>query len=159
MSLGRWQSAIDKALQDLFDNEDLRNLPGTGKPLNLSKDGNIPSDMRMAYKIMQENDVAPDWIMLRKELEQNEAKLRDRIQRTARNYLSALAGADRVTKDQAAAFRQNAEAQWTSAQKAIDVAVQQHNDRVLTYNLKIPTGVSPRRRFDFLREVDKALRG
>lgn len=156
MSIERWQSVIDEALQKALENGELSNLPGAGKPLNLRRDSFVPDDMQMAYKIMRDNEIAPDWVMMGKELTQQENKLRDHIRAAVRTYQTALAESERAVPGQVAAYRQNAEAQWQAAQRSIQALADQYNDRVLTYNLKVPPGIPHRRRFDFALEIAQA---
>src|SRR5438874_365261 len=46
-----------------------------GKPLDLSENPYVPEASRMAFKIMKENDIAPEWIVDGKDIRQavNEA--------------------------------------------------------------------------------------
>jgi DnaJ family protein C protein 28 len=71
--LARYMSSTE----DLVENQILKaqqegkfdNLPGTGRPLNLEENPFEPADMRMAFKILKENDFAPHWIELGKEID------------------------------------------------------------------------------------------
>ena len=55
---------IDEAIKEgKFDN-----LPGQGKPLDLSDDEHIPPEMRLAFRIMKNAGVSPIEVSLRKEL-------------------------------------------------------------------------------------------
>lgn len=45
------------------------NLEGAGKPINLYENPYEPPELRMAFKILKDNDFAPYWIELGKELE------------------------------------------------------------------------------------------
>lgn len=56
------------------------NLPGSGKPLVLEEYGNVPEDLRLAYKILKNADCLPPEIELMKEIRQTEdllASLKD----------------------------------------------------------------------------------
>ena len=44
------------------------NLQGKGQPLNLEDDSHIPSDLRMAYKILKNADCLPPELVLRQEV-------------------------------------------------------------------------------------------
>jgi hypothetical protein len=46
------------------------NLTGTGRPLNLEEDSQIPPELRMAYKILKNADCLPPELELRKEVVQ-----------------------------------------------------------------------------------------
>ena len=46
------------------------NLQGKGQPLNLEDDSHIPSELRMAYKILKNADCLPPELVLRQEVVQ-----------------------------------------------------------------------------------------
>lgn len=48
------------------------NLPGAGKPLDLSDDQHVPEDLRLAYKILKNADCVPPEIEMRKEIRRTE---------------------------------------------------------------------------------------
>jgi hypothetical protein len=47
---------------------DFERLAGSGKPLNLDDDANIPEDLRLAYKILKNADMIPPEIELKNEI-------------------------------------------------------------------------------------------
>jgi hypothetical protein len=153
----KWQSLIDEQIQEVLGDGNAAELPGAGKPLNLNDGAYAPDEMRMAYKIMADNDVLPEWIMMGKELEQGERKLRDRLQAAVSSYRRALVQAERVPHD-AAAYKENAQKTWQAALRTIEALVEQYNEQILNYNLKVPPAIPHRRPFDLEREVDQALR-
>ncbi|MDY6824611.1 MAG: DnaJ family domain-containing protein [Thermodesulfobacteriota bacterium] len=53
--------------QGAFDN-----LPGAGRPLELSDDSHIPEELRLSYKILKNADCLPPEVELRKEIKQTE---------------------------------------------------------------------------------------
>ncbi|HOQ09600.1 MAG TPA: DUF1992 domain-containing protein [Syntrophomonadaceae bacterium] len=71
--LAKYMSSIE----DLVENQILKaqeegkfdNLPGAGKPLKLEENPFEPADMRMVFKILKDNDCAPRWIELGKEID------------------------------------------------------------------------------------------
>ncbi|HAA09133.1 MAG TPA: DUF1992 domain-containing protein [Syntrophomonas sp.] len=71
--LARYMSSTE----DLVENQILKaqqegkfdNLPGAGQPLKLEENPFEPADMRMAFKILKDNDFAPRWIELGKEID------------------------------------------------------------------------------------------
>lgn len=70
---GRIRRAIDEAAEQGF----FENLPGSGKPLDLSDEDNpfIPDDMRLAYRILRNAGYSLPWIELRKEIEAQTVRL------------------------------------------------------------------------------------
>lgn len=71
--LARYMSSTE----DLVENQIIKaqqegkfdNLPGAGKPLKLEENPFEPADMRLAFKILKDNDFAPRWIELGKEID------------------------------------------------------------------------------------------
>jgi hypothetical protein len=47
---------------------DFEKLRGSGKPLNLDEDANIPEDLRLAFKILKNADMIPPEIEIKKEI-------------------------------------------------------------------------------------------
>jgi len=74
------EDRIQKALREgAFDD-----LPGSGKPLNLTDDSHIPEDLRLAYKILKNADFLPPEIEIKKEIRMTEDLLARAEDATAR---------------------------------------------------------------------------
>lgn len=142
--MDRWQSLIDQQIQQMQQAGELDNLPGTGKPLHLNDDPNTPDDMRLAYKILRQNDLAPDWIMQARELDTLRAQLVDKLNQAAKVHRTAPT----ITGDL-----------WNRTQRGFREGAQKYNKQILTYNLKIPVGVAPKLPLEIEREIQRALTG
>lgn len=121
--------SLDELLRKAQESPDWQNLPGQGKPLNLNEDPYTPSDMKMAYKILKDNDLAPAWIEESKGLDHDHEKLMHQLTQTNRAGDIPQALCDQVTA---------------------------YNKRALTYNLKAPSGVAHKRYIDLARITGKA---
>lgn len=63
--------------RDLVENQILKaqergafdNLAGSGKPISLEENPYEPPELRMAFKILKDNDFAPHWIEIGKEID------------------------------------------------------------------------------------------
>lgn len=120
-----WESAIDKLLRDAQQSEEWKNLPGEGRPLAMDNDRHTPADQRMAFKILKDNDMAPSWIMDGKELE---AK-REKIERQIESARKSSSVPTQTLRD----------------------AVREFNNQILSYNLKVPPGITHKRFIDLDR--------
>ncbi|WP_291319137.1 DnaJ family domain-containing protein [Desulfonatronospira sp.] len=58
----------EERILEALEKGDFDNLPGRGKPLDLADDSNIPSDMRIAYKILKNAGYVPPEVQLQKEI-------------------------------------------------------------------------------------------
>ena len=62
------ENAIEKQIREAIERGDFDRLPGTGKPLDLGENPYTPADWRLAFKLLQDAGMAPDWIELDKEI-------------------------------------------------------------------------------------------
>jgi hypothetical protein len=130
---------MDEIFRDAQRKGEFSNLPGEGKPLRLDEDGHTPAHLRSAYKLLKDNDMAPDWIEQGHSLDQRREKLIDALKRAAHTYRGALNDAARSPEPEQ--YRQRAERVWLAAQNALREQAGQYNREVLSYNLKVPRGI------------------
>lgn len=149
--MDRWDSHIDRAIQKAMEEGQMTNLPGEGKPLKLDDDPHTPDDMKLAYKLLKDNNLTPDWMMAGRELEIREKKLRDQLRRAASAYQSSQAA------ETDAIQRVHADHAWRRSQQKLAADVERYNREVATYNIKIPSGIPRRPFFNFQEEVRRAL--
>jgi hypothetical protein len=116
-------SEIDEQINDAMRKGQFENLPGAGKPLKLDDDAHTPEHLRMAHKMMRDNEIVPEWITEGKELDAARDKLRDDMRKAGRSNAALLERAKKL------------------------------NSRILSYNLKVPRGVVHKRSFDFAAEL------
>ena len=147
---------IDETIKKAMRDGRFENLPGTGKPLNLEDDTTSPQDMKLANKILKENDLAPGWIMDGKFLDEKRAQILANIERSVQAYKGALGAAGRLAANAAEAQRR-AELTWQRAQTKFEEAGREYNKAVLTYNLKVPSGVTHKPLLDVQKEIRRLL--
>ena len=91
-----WESAVDEQIRQAIERGDFENLRGKGKPLNLGDDSFTPADMRMAYKIMKDAGVAPEWIEQNKEIRAERHRLKTLLDQQVRWQRDSVAKANRL---------------------------------------------------------------
>ena len=124
-------AAIDEQIKDAMRKGQFADLPGQGKPLKLDNDAHVPEHMRMAHKILRDNDLTPDWMAEGQEIDAVRSKLIADIQHAAQtNQANVIA--------------------------KLREAAKKYNSKVLSYNLKVPQGVTHKRYLDFEQELSKA---
>ncbi len=99
----------------------------------------------MAYKILLDNDLAPEWMIMGKELEEKRALLLHDLQRAASKY------------HQASRIGITTERTWKRAQTLFRDGAQSYNKQALTYNLKVPPGVNHKEQLDIEGEIARVL--
>lgn len=146
--MNHWESSVDRAIREAIERGEFDNLPGQGKPLDLRDDPHTPQDLQMAYKIMRDNSIAPDWIVQGKELLGKQAAL-----------LKALRAAYRRMASADAALWMAADQEWQAAQRQFSEAFERLNKEITSYNLKLPPGVMHRPLVSLRREIEKLSSG
>jgi hypothetical protein len=131
----KWQWYIDRALKNIGDDPE---IAGKGKPLKLDDQAGVPDEFRSAFKIMKENDLAPDWVMAGKELDVQHDKIIKQLKTRYNDYQYDLSRA------QTESVRLNVERVWDAQKQKIQELIDAYNDKTLTYNLKVPIGIPHR---------------
>lgn len=147
MSDEYYLSPVEIAIRQAMAEGQFDNLPGEGKPLRwlLEDDTNVPDEMRLAYKVMRDNDILPAWMMEYQLLDHQQERILSELARGYRAYQGTLQAAER-TGDLGKCSR--ALRGWAHLLDVFGDAIRQYNQRVLAYNLKVPPGVSQRHFLD-----------
>lgn len=58
----------EQRIREAQEKGELDNLPGSGKPLVIEDLGDVPEDLRMAYKILKNSGYIPEAVAERKEI-------------------------------------------------------------------------------------------
>jgi hypothetical protein len=145
-----WGSYIDRQIRKAIEDGEFSNLPGEGKPLNLGDDAHTPEELRMAYKILKDNDLSPEWIMHGKALDAKIDDMMEQLGRAASRYQAASQAPDAT-----AASRGQAETAWRTAQAKLTGAAAKLNGEISTYNLKIPRGAAAKPLLNLQREINR----
>lgn len=62
------QQIAERKIVEAQERGEFENLPGSGKPLQIEDDSNIPEDLRMAWKVLRNAGCLPPEIADRKEV-------------------------------------------------------------------------------------------
>lgn len=94
---------VDRKIRDAQEEGAFDDLPGKGRPLKLDSDPRVPAELRMAYRLMREANVLPDWIEVDREVRRRLARWEERLaefvrgrERDLRNRGAAAAPGDRA---------------------------------------------------------------
>jgi cell envelope opacity-associated protein A len=139
--MDKGQTWLDKQVKALIGDGDVSHLPNAGQKIAWTDDSHTPPDMRLAYKIMKDNNVTPEWIAMGEEL----ALMHEKIMRVAKkmreDYITRLRDAQVKNSD---VFTKEAETRWQSAQNKIAEMVANYNKQLLTYNISKPPHIEQR---------------
>jgi TusA-related sulfurtransferase len=70
-----FQKVVEKRIKDAQKRGEFDDLPGTGEPLKIEDDSQIPEDLRLAYKILKNANCLPPELELKKEIRKMEEML------------------------------------------------------------------------------------
>lgn len=69
------ERAIESQIRDAIAAGAFRGLPGEGKPLSVVEGEEFSGDMALGFKILRDAGMAPEWLMLGREVEKDEQEL------------------------------------------------------------------------------------
>jgi len=126
-----WESLADELAKQIVGDGRSTDLKNSGKRLNLNDDPYTPDDLKLANKLLKDNDLAPSWIAESKDLVGVREKLITRVR-------AALTGG--------------------ALPETLNAEVSAFNKRVLSFNLKAPQGVDHKRMIDLRMEQERVKR-
>lgn len=139
--VNRWKKAVDRQIAEVIGDGDISDLPGAGEKLPLQDESSAPAEWRLAFKIMNDHNVLPQWIAEGKRLEERETALRDQARKGARHRTRQPTGMD-------AAQKQRSDSNWKRFAVAYRERIGRYNRDVLLFNLKLPAGLPHRPKLD-----------
>lgn len=135
--LARYMSStedlVEEQIRKARERGDFDNLKGAGKPLDLSENPYEPADMRMAFKILKENDFAPYWIELGKEIDSDLEKFWQEVE-NFRRYTRMFFSEKRTVSS-----RQRYDSKKASFYFEQRLVLEKIDKKILDYNLHCPT--------------------
>ena len=128
--LQEWQDLITEQLDKAAANGAFDNLPGKGQPLRLNENPNEPADMRMANKLLKDNNLTPAWIGDRKELLAEIELLRTEMRR---RWELTCAGAEAAGSE-----RESLARSWRRSVTDWEARIDTLNRRIVSLNISLP---------------------
>lgn len=127
-----WDDLVSRRIEEAMSDGAFDNLPGRGKPLQKRNNEHVPEEMRLAFNLLEDNDMPPQWIGDRAELQRAIAKFRSTIQRQAEWHRTRLAEA----KTEHDRFRLTES--WKHYVQTWEEEIRELNRRIRNLNLKQP---------------------
>jgi hypothetical protein len=128
-------------LQAAVDRGEFSNLPGEGRPLDLTRDDNpfVPDDLKLSYRILSNAGVGVPWIEDRKEIDRRKANL----ERDARLHEARLASLARNLGRMPSFLRpsriEKLQGEHTSFVERFEREANALNRKIDIYNLSVPS--------------------
>jgi len=142
----KFSRSIDEQIRQAIEKGEFDNLPGKGKPLDLTQNPYEDPAWGMAYKMLKSSGHTLPWIETRQSIEMEyEAALKS-LARTWNWRQSSLA------KEQPDSI---IEVEWQRSVMIFKEKVVGLNKRIFNYNLEAPSDQFRRRKIDPEREIER----
>ena len=116
-------NVVEQRIWHSMEEGQFENLPGKGKPLDLSSKPHVDPADDTLYRILSKNGCAPRWVELNKEIRGQAAEWRKALKKAWEKRNG--------DEDQE---------KWRETCEALKVQMKQINNKVLEYNLIVPFG-------------------
>jgi len=126
------QDLVEEQIRKAREKGAFDNLEGYGKPVNLYENPYEPPEMRMANKILKDNDFAPFWIKLGQEIDSDLEKLKQDVDWFVR-YIGVF-----WAEKRSAAAMQHYEKKQANFLYEKELTLNKINKKILDYNLQCP---------------------
>ncbi|MCS6828542.1 MAG: DUF1992 domain-containing protein [Caldilinea sp.] len=128
----QWRDLISQCIEEAMREGKFDNLPGKGKPLDLTPQPYVPADMQMANSLLKNNGLAPAWIGERNQVLAEIERFRSRVRQEVRAHRVASAAA------RTDAARTTLEQRWQRQLVAWEEEIAALNRRIEIQNFKQP---------------------
>lgn len=131
-TMDEWNNIISHRIEEAMRRGEFDNLPGRGKPMRVQREPFVPEDQQMAFNLLKNNDLTPDWIGERKEVLRLKEEFQERVQRVAHEALAQWHAAGDAVR------RQEVLATWDRWLLRWEGELREVNRRIENHNLKQP---------------------
>ncbi len=135
--LARYMSStedlVENQIRQAMEKGEFENLEGAGKPLHFDENPYEPPEVRMIHKILKDNDFAPYWIELGKEIDRDWEKLQNDVEYFKR-YTSIMLSSKR---EKMALDRYDSKKAYFFSEKRREL--EKISKKIIDYNLHCPT--------------------
>ena len=138
--MNRLESMAEKMLREAIEAGEFDNLPGKGKPIDLSENPFEDPDLRVVHKLLRNAGFAPAWIEERKDIDAQFQLAQQTLRRAWSLYNPSGKSPN--------------EAAWQRNLSEFCTNVAELNSRIKIYNLKAPAAVFHRRQIDIEKVIE-----
>ncbi|KAL7133509.1 hypothetical protein ABFS83_12G145600 [Erythranthe nasuta] len=136
-------NVVEQRVWHAMEEGQFENLPGKGKPLDLTSNPHADPAEDTLYRILNKNGCAPEWIELNKEIRNSVASWRLALKKAWVHYNNK-------------GEHSKNESKWLESSEALKLQLRDLNNKVFRYNLIVPFG-RQMLGFKWEREVDRLM--
>ena len=152
MRPGDWEKWVDQQIREAQERGEFDNLPGTGKPLDLTPNP-YAQGQELAFKVLKDAGFAPDWIELDKAIRNKLQSARTVLLRQWQWREDRLRELSGHSDSWSEAERSRVEAGWQDAIAAFESELEAINQEIADLNLRVPSTRFQRSKLDAAHEV------
>ncbi len=157
--MDHWHQLAEQQIKEAQEKGEL-DAPGLrGKPLDLTENPFVPEDQRLAFKLLKDNELAPDWIADGKEIREKIEKIVSDVRRSRRVFEQTLRRLDGKLDIASIYERQAAYDAWDKVRDRFLSSAAKINKLIETYNLRVPISSLQRLYFKAERELERLESG
>ena len=149
---GDWEKWVDQQIREAQERGEFDNLPGTGKPLDLTPNPHAQGQ-ELSFKILKDAGFAPEWIELDKAIRSKLQSARAVLLRQWQWREARLRELSGHSKSWSEAERSRVEAGWQDAVAAFEAGLQDINQEIAVLNLSVPGTRFQRSKLDAAHEL------
>jgi DnaJ family protein C protein 28 len=138
--------SLDEQIKKAIEDGAFNDLPGRGKPMDLSENPFEDPSWRMANRMLRSSGFSLPWIETRKEIEMDYKEAYKKIKRTWQWRVASL---------DSKKPRAEVDREWVRALEQFNHAIDELNQRIFDYNLEAPLDQLKIRLIDPENEVSR----
>ncbi len=154
-----WRSLVDRQIEEAQARGDMDVPEEARKRIDLSENPYVPEDKRMAYKIMADNDTPPEWIDDGKTIRALISKAIARLEQSHETHVYILRKLEGRRDADSIYARLDAHKRWDEACARYRRAVAEINEKINTYNLRVPISTLQRLYLDADQAIERIEAG
>lgn len=147
-----WENWVDQQIREAQERGEFDNLPGTGKPLDLTPNP-YAQGQELAFKVLKDAGYAPDWIELDKAIRSKLESARAALCRQWQWRETRLRELSEHLDSWSEAERNRVSTGWQDAVAAFEMELEIINQEIAELNLRVPGTRFQRFRLDAACEV------
>jgi len=140
------ERSIDEQIRRAMEDGQFDNLPGKGKPLDLTTNPHEDPAWRLAFQALRSSGYTLPWIEKRQKIEADFDAACKSLERSWKWRESALTNM---------ASRRSVDAEWKRAVDDFRERISKLNQRIFDYNLETPSEQFQRRQINIDREMER----
>ena len=121
--MDKWEPLVDRIIRESMERGEFDDLPGAGQPIDLTENPFEPPELRTVHRLLRSAGFAPAWIEERKDIDASFNQAHTTLRRARQLYWRP---------------DDSGNSNWQRALREFRERVDELNQRIRVYNLKVP---------------------